>query len=309
MGSYCQRRRWFLAKVIAMAAVMTFLSLVTSSSYSQSPDKSDENPPSKYKPPEKVEPVDPIKEADTVRLDTELEFFGFVENDSAHRYRGNKIPDPKKEMAAAKELMAFDYVLAFASKQPLDRLAKYSQKNVGYANLYKPIHVDYLRELIHFEGRLMMVSVSKATPDLIGLEKIDKLYDCWIVPKNQSEPLCLVVTELPPGIEPGEDIKRMVSFDAYFFKLWRYESRQKNNNDSEVWRRAPLFLGRGFNDLGVIETKSPQQSSGMLLGLGLGMGGLLAIVVLMALWFKKSDKLVRDTNQRRMLDNVNIDKI
>jgi hypothetical protein len=256
------------------------------------------------------DPSVPIPEEETVRLDQELEFFKYIEDDAPLALRGSKIHDPKKEMAANLELRAYDYVLAFASKQSKEVLARHSLKKIGFADLYKPIRQDYLRELMHFEGRLSLVTPFVPTTELKDLEKIKKLYECWITPKGQNEYLCVVVSELPPGIEPGEDLNRWVSFDAYYFKLWHYETRQKKGETGKnIWRKAPLFLGKSINDLGPINVDAAPYSSSMLTGIVAGIAALAGLVIAIAFWFKRGDRAVKAASVRKIQENSNLESL
>src|SRR4030095_14558787 len=90
------------------------------------------------------------------------------------------ITDPKRSTIADRELKAFDYILAFAKDQPLERLRKYSAKNVPLANLFYPIRKDYIRELIHIEGKLALVLELKPTDDLKDFEKFEHIYEAWV---------------------------------------------------------------------------------------------------------------------------------
>ena len=82
------------------------------------------------------------------------------------------------------------------------------------------------------------------------VEGFQNLYECWIFPKNGADPLCLLVAELPPGIEPAMDYTpaKNVTFAGYYFKLMQYESAAPNPNEPtrNQIRRAPLLMGRSF---------------------------------------------------------------
>ena len=247
-------------------------------------------------------PPEDRPEEERVKLDKDYEGFKFIEDDAPIAYRGKKILDEKKDFAAAQELKAYDLVLAFASKQTPELMAKYSEKNVPYANLFRPIRQDYLRELMHFEGKLSLVQKMKATDDLRNLDKIETLYEAWIYPKGHSDPLCLVVSELPAGVEVGEDKDVLVAFDAYFFKLHHYESRQAKagETDKKQWRRAPLFLGKTFESKGPATLPSPVYTDNMLLTIVLGLGAIAVAVVLAGWWLKRGGKYLDEEKKRRL---------
>lgn len=244
---------------------------------------------------------------ESVQLDREYPNFQFIEDDAPFEYRGKKIIDPKKEMAAANELKAYDYVLAFANKLNPEVMAKYSARNVPYPTLFRDgLRAEYLRELMHFEGKLSLILPMKPTDGLRDLDKIDKLYEVWIYPAGHNDPLCLVVTELPEGIEPGEDKNLNVSFDGYFFKLLRYESRQDKPGEAgkKQWRRAPLFLGRTFENKGSAISAEPLYSDNMLLTIVLAMLGLFSCVAGLGWWLKRGGRYVEEEKRRRLEESA-----
>lgn len=246
-------------------------------------------------------PVTPRPEEERVRLDKDLDYFQYIEDDGPLPNRANKLPDPKKDMAASKELKAYEYILAKANKEDQALLAKFAIKNVPYPNLFKDIRQEYLRELIHIEGRLSLILPMKSTDDLRNFDKIDNLYEAWIYPKGQSNPLCLVVSELPPGVEPGENQNLNVSFDGYFFKLFHYESRKDkpNSDGKKQWMKAPLFLGKTFTNYGppVVE---PVYNDYMLMTLLIAVGGLTLLIIALGFWLKKGGQYVEHDKQRRL---------
>ena len=65
-----------------------------------------------------------------------------------------------------------------------------------------------------------------------------------VIPKNEpnGNPVCIVFTDPLEGVEPGGQVNKWVSFAGYAFKLLRYESVEKDKDDSSKnkWRRAPL---------------------------------------------------------------------
>ena len=241
-------------------------------------------------------------EEERVRLDRDYDLFKYIEDDAPIAYRGQKILDPKKDYAATQELKAYDYVLAFASKQKPELLAKYAARDVPYPSLFKGNRLDYLRELMHFEGRLALLIPVRATEGLRTLEKIDKLYEAWIYPKGHSEPLCLMVSELPEGVKPGEDININVAFDAYLFKLFHYESRGDKAGEAgkKQWRRAPLFLGKTFENKGSALDTGPTYTDNMLLTIVLSLFAVAGTVVLLGWWLKRGGRYVEEERKRRL---------
>jgi hypothetical protein len=262
--------------------------------------------------PKDAGPPPDVPEEELVKLDRKLPQFEFVEDDAPFIYRGSKIGDVRRQTAAIREQQAYDYVLHFASRQPLERLKKYAIKDVPVENLYRKIRQDYLRELIHVEGKLALVQAMKPTDELRELAEIDQLYEVWVFPRGTNKLFCVVVSELPPGIKPGEDFETWVSFDAYFFKLWHYESRRRKDDapdpDKRQWERAPLFLGKTVEVIAPATTESTY-SPAMLYWLLGGLGALGVTALLIAMWFRKGDQHVREHARHKIEAQASFDNM
>jgi hypothetical protein len=267
-----------------------------------------------YKQTPRPEPTAPIPQPtdeELVRLDRQFEYFKFVEDDAPFGGRGKPIADPTLSYAAKMELKAYDYVLAHAKRQPIERLGAHSIKNVPVENLFRPIRQDYLRELLHIEGRLALVLEMKATDGLRDLEGVDKLYEAWITPRGSDKFVVLVVPELPVGIQAGENQTANVAFDAYYFKLFHYESRQPKDRtepDRKQWHRAPMFLGRTFRVTGVDEP-APTYSPMMLAVIVSGLGALGLFGLILALWFRRGDRRIQADARERLHQAVTFDEL
>ena len=244
-----------------------------------------------------VQPLPDRPEEEEVRLDHP--YFESVEDD-APLARGQKGLSRATHPAAFEEMEAYDYVLAHARKQPVERLKKFAMHDVPYANLFNPIRQDYLRELIHLEGRLALLMAMKPTPGLEKREKFDKLYDAWIYVPGSQFPFCLVVSELPAGVAPGEDLNLRVSVDAYYFKLFRYESRQDKGDGKKQWNQAPLFLGRTFESAGPMTTDVAPYSGSMLATIVAVLAGLALTVAGFAWWYRRGDRHIKGLAARRL---------
>ena len=261
--------------------------------------------------PEPTEPAPQPTDDELVQLPRDHEYFKFVEDDGPFRHRGKPITDPKLSYAASMELKAYNFVLAHARRQPVERLRKHSVKGVPLENLFRPIRQDYLRELLHFEGKLRLVLEMKPTDELKDLEGVTHLYEAWITPRGSDKFAVLVVTDLPEGIKPGEDQTANVAFDGYFFKMFHYESREPKDRakpDEKQWHRAPMFIGRTFDATAPdppVQTYSPMMLAGVVSGLGAI--GLFALV--MGLWFRKGDRKIQAGARDRLHQGVSFDDI
>jgi len=293
----------FVARFSAL--VLCAVGLIVSSARAQEPGQTPRT--------KSTEPVRDTPEEELVRLNQSLEFFQDLPDEGPFLYRGQLITQPKLETLADRELKAFNYILAFAKGQPLERLKKYSARNVPLSNLFYPVRKDYIRELIHVQGKLALVLENKPTDALRDQEKFEHLYEAWVsVPWTDGPKLvCVVVSELPAGITPGENQTASVAFDAYYFKLWHYESRRPkdaNDRDKKQRERAPLFLGRSFEVLPP-EPPEPTYSPHMLTGIAIGLGALIVLGVGTALWFRRGDRRVGTATRERIHESVSFENI
>jgi hypothetical protein len=288
--------------VVSLSAV--FWCAVLSAAFAQEPGQTP-LPKDTAPPPE-------VPEEELVKLDKSFPHFAFVEDPGPFIYRGEKIMDARREGAAIRELKAYEYVLAFANRQPADRLKKYSTKNVPIENLFRPIRQDYLRELLHIEGKLALVLSMKPTDELNKLDGIEQLYEVWVFPRGSNKLVCVVVSELPEGVQPGEDFNTWVAFDAYYFKLFHYESRQTKENsedpEKKQWHRAPLFLGKTIEVIPSVQNDSTY-TPGMLFGVIGGLAALGLAGFLITLWFRRGDRHIRTAARQTIEAQVSFEDV
>ena len=160
---------------------------------------------------------------------------------------------------------------------------------------------------MHYKGTIRRLQPLKPTDDLRDTAGIKQLYEAWIVPDGYSNFLVLVVSELPEGVSLGEDQYQRAAFDAYYFKHYHYETRQKKADGKNQWMAAPMFLGRSFEPLPPMDD-GPVFTGSMLAGV---LGGLAAIVLTavgLGLWFRRGDRHVKAELDRRH-DHVTFDDI
>ena len=259
--------------------------------------------------PSAAGPVREPSDEELVKLDKTLPEWASVKDDAPFVLPHRMPMDAVRQRRALEEEKAFNYVLGVAHRQPVERLRKCSLKDVPLANLYHDIRQDYLRELIHIEGQLALVLPMKATDELRDLHGIEDLYEAWVFVRGLETPklVCVVVSELPEGVKPGEDQNLKVAFDAYYFKLWHYETRQVKDPAKDPtkhnWERAPLFLGKTLDVKGPV-TAEATDTPGTVYGL---VGGLAAVGLAglgIALWFRRGDRGVRRAARQKIESGV-----
>lgn len=264
--------------------------------------------------PKPEEPLRQPTDEELVRLDKQMPEWSSVKDDAPFVYAGKRAMDAIRMRQAIEEEKAYNYVLAFASRQPLERLQRTSIKDVPLENLYHDIRRDYLRELIHLEGNLTLVTKMKATDDLRELSGIEHLYEAWVFVRGPDKPhlVCAVVSELPEGVTPGENQNLRVAFDAYYFKLWHYESRKvkdpEKDPEKREWQRAPLFLGKTFVVKGPV-TAPDTYTPTMLYGVIGALTALTLAAVGIAVYFRRGDRHIRSAARHKIENSVRFENL
>ena len=85
-----------------------------------------------------------------------------------------------------------------------------------------------MKRLRHFEA-----------PAFIWSQGVRDRYEGWIQnPKlyGKDNTVCVVFTDLPPGLKPAEELDVPVSVEGYFFKIYRYQTT------GSWWRDSPLVI-------------------------------------------------------------------
>ncbi len=207
--------------------------------------------------------------------------------------------DPRKERAfniLLGEYQAYCEAVVKASQASTKAFANSARHDLTYAHLFSD-SAKYRGQVIHFEGRLKRVRSFDA-PTMVAQAGVPTVYEGWVFthPAYGADPICIVFTELPPGIQVAEEVQSQVSFDGYFFKRYRYRSADSRPGQA---REAPLLIGRApvlleAAGTGPAAPPSPWMMAGPMLAvlLVLIMGTLLLAFVL-HLWFRRSDARVR----------------
>ena len=144
------------------------------------------------------------------------------------------------------EAVSWNRVLLHARRFSPEELEKNARTDIKFADLFDEVRKDYKLQLVRFEGRLLMVRKMEPSQKLRAAG-LDAAYEGWLVPQDEprGNPVCIVFTDLPEGMEMGR-VNKWVSFAGYSFKLMNYESGEIRPDDPtrHVIKRAPLLLGR-----------------------------------------------------------------
>ena len=181
----------------------------------------------------------PPAEATQIALRTDLRIFKLI-RDSAPMSRSQ---DSWEEAAA------WNRVVLHAHRFTTEELEAKSRKDLTFADLFTETRSEYKLQLVTFEGRLIRLKKAESNKRLIEAG-ISDVYEGWLVPKAEprGHPICIILTDLPPGLEPKPLMSKWVSFSGYSFKLLLYESGESRPDDpaKNIWKKAPLLIGRSI---------------------------------------------------------------
>lgn len=210
--------------------------------------------------------------------------------------------DPK----AAEEKEPFEELVLHAHGFGQDELLAACRKDVAYGHMTARDELareEVRYELVRVEGKMKRLSRMGASARLLEAG-IPELYEAWIFPAGltKPEPVCVILTEPPPGVEPAVDLSPPVPVvtAGYFFKIVQYSSSEPDPADKTrtLAHRAPLLVGKSA--VADREAAPSPSSVTSLVTVSLVLGGVVLVGVLgMSYWFRRSDGGSRRVNQLR----------
>lgn len=190
------------------------------------------------------------------------------------------------------EAKAYCLTLIQAKQTSAQAFANSTQKDVAFVHLFEEPE-KYRGKVVHFEGNLLRV-VKQDPPKYVKGDTygINVMYEGWVfaVKKYGANPVCIVFTDLPPGISVGDELDKIpVTFDAYFFKRYRYKA-------GDGWRDAPLFIGRTLQVKHDPMAGASQAMSSFTKNLVMGFLAMLVatagLAVLLNWWYRHGDRRI-----------------
>lgn len=235
--------------------------------------------------------------ADKYKLDTDRFHFTLVEDDAPVRSEGQN----------REEYEAYNDVLLHARQFPAAGLEAHALRDGTFLDLVRPVRQDFQFKLLYFEGRLAKLRRVEPNRGLAAAGVAD-LYEGWMFPAGGSDPMCVLTTELPPGLGPSReyDPRPAVAVAGYSFKLIRYESAEKDPQDPTRYRvrRAPLLMAKSFTLLPAPDAdRGDSWRTGFLPGMLGVLAGIAMVVAALTLWFRRGDRAARRALEDRRARN------
>jgi hypothetical protein len=203
-------------------------------------------------------------------------------------------PDPSPELqgiidgqrVSPRENPGYLLLLDRVRETPPAELARSARRDVLFNQIIeKPWRYRGLP--IHVEGTALRILRQDATGSRLFPE--GEYYEAYVISADsQNHPWILVFEHAPEGLPIGDDIRRRVSFDGYFFKVLQYLGGRR-------YEIAPVLIGR----LRWIEP--PEAAAGAETGWSLSPWWLLALAALLGLGVARWAFAVRRTTRPRGL--------
>jgi hypothetical protein len=191
------------------------------------------------------------------------------------------------------EFRAYNYFVEVARKFTPEQMAKATRPELTWRILFGRERSRYRGEIAHVEGRLKRLVWIGSNKTLETEAGVKDLYEAWIFGRDYfSNPICVVLSELPAGLQTGEDIRDViVSADGYFFKRYKYRAA----NDT---RLAPLVIARTVTVVPTVAaaTDPGEEAFGRLfLPVVLSMVfGMVVVAFGLHRWFRSGDRAAHD---------------
>src|SRR5262249_30768235 len=104
----------------------------------------------------------------------------------------------------------------------------------------------YRGKVVTIKGRLKRLR-EWVPPRPVFRQGVEKYYEGWVYADTPgSNPVCVMVAEVPPGIKPGEWVDYPVTFHGYFFKKYIYFTAKER-------RVTLLCVGRTLASTALVE--------------------------------------------------------
>ena len=295
------RRTVFFAAALVFAGLLAGLPASADGPPATSPEPTEPPAESRFHETPSTRPEPPVDPFAKFKIDTNSLIYTRVQDDKPLATSGTN-PD---------EYRAYNQTVVKANQFTATELEAAARKDVTFADLVRPVRKDYQFDLIQLEGRLFRLRKFEPEKPLLDAG-IDVVYEGWMFPYETADPVCVLTTELPPGLEltePPTDYKPPVPVKVagYYFKLFWYESSESDPDDptKKRYRKAPMLMAKSFTPI----PPPPPGDGGFWLseflpGMLLFLVAVTAVLMTLNWYFRRGDRrLASERIDRYQRDN------
>ncbi len=182
-------------------------------------------------------------------------------------------------------------VLQAASFSPA-AFARHARRDLTYRQVWEH-PAAYRGQVIHGEGRLKSIR-PMPVDSVLQAAGIRTLYEGFVMDRKEGiNPWCVIFTQLPPGVKPGDNLDLPASFDGYFFKRWRYKAGDSRKPGQG--REIPMVIAPTLTVSPPPPTDAPTPegwAQGLRSLIVAFVLGLIALVGLLTWGFRRADRRI-----------------
>lgn len=176
---------------------------------------------------------------DPTALDRNVRVFKFIRDEA---------PMIRTDSEGWAEAASANRVLIHSARFTPEQLEEHALSDVKFADLFEDSRHAYKLKNVKFEGRLIRVRTAQVNNELKAAG-VEQVFEGWLIPANEprGNPICIMFTKLPDGVEPGDRVNKWVTFAGFYFKKMKYKSGEADPKrpGEFIYKYAPLVLGRG----------------------------------------------------------------
>lgn len=250
----------------------------------------------------------PAAAPDSYAIDPSAEWYQHIRDNAPFPWMVKGRRELGGDHPARMEEFAYESVLVHAARFRHDDLLAHARRDVPFDNLVGNGRGTFKLQLIAFEGRLKRL-LRVEVPNELKLQNVEQVYEAWVFPNGQTNPLCVLVSELPPGLEPMRDLQNEewnipVVVAGYFFKLAIYEQQALDpmNPGQHRLSAAPVLIGRSIT---LLPDDSPVGAwRTTFMPVVIAVFTLVALILVFLGWrYRRDDRQIEEQNRRMREQN------
>jgi hypothetical protein len=179
---------------------------------------------------------------------------------------------------------------SFATPEMFNAAAK-ENEHVTFSHLWEKPNL-YRGKVIPLRGRLIKLVKHDAAPVPALEQGVKQFYEGWVVgPTKGANPFVVIFIDAPEGLKPADKMRKNVYFEGFFLTKYRYLT--EDDKKHKLPPIAPILIGKTITVEEKAATNDEPYSRVILMYSLLGVIVIVALMLLMAWWFRKGDQVTQ----------------